>query len=445
MFTALFPFFNFVQGFAHPLPWWLGWMSWFPWLFGPGPKWKPPVKGETMGITSFKAYAKEEFGTDFPDFFDNYYTGKRIPSWEDNTNHKIGVTILDNAVKSARTIGVEPMDTIAPLEPRFAFDNEGLIRLGWDGFGYMGPYDIEYASNGVYGVGVVESLVEKYKTQGKEVLGPLMADSAFSAHLRFKDGLYHVDMSDLEKYTPIAGYAPLGGKATFRNRGGTLHTVRLEYNDTVYTDSDFSNDDVTNDYEKQSKRSGWRLAEGAIIASLLSMTNLVVHVKDLHLELAATFQVVSVDSFATDPAHPVRRLLDPFISRSVQATNDNFKLLFDYNAAEFSLAPLPVNEQLRLISDFIKEAPLNLAEMDMEHYGEIRGMPKHVSTKEFVDDPERWGWRWHYRSLTVQRLFDTELIGCWLDIHYEDDSALEKDELLKKWWSNLVSHLPSLK
>ena len=26
--------------------------------------------------------------------------------------------------------------------------------------------------------------------------------------------------------------------------------------------------------------------------------------------------------------HPIRRMLDPFISRSVQSTNENFKLLF---------------------------------------------------------------------------------------------------------------------
>ena len=32
-------------------------------------------------------------------------------------------------------------------------------------------------------------------------------------------------------------------------------------------------------YEKNNTRTGWRMAEGAFIASLLSMTNLVMHVK----------------------------------------------------------------------------------------------------------------------------------------------------------------------
>ena len=76
-------------------------------------------------------------------------------------------------------------------------------------------------------------------------------------------------------------------------------------------------------------------------------------------------------------------MLDPFISRSVQATNDNFKLLFvaglghsaslfvafvgcgglpeisaqEYKAADFSLAPLPTSEQLKLIEDFIAALP----------------------------------------------------------------------------------------
>ncbi|CAK0803229.1 unnamed protein product [Prorocentrum cordatum] len=86
---------------------------------------------------------------------------------------------------------------------------------------------------------------------------------------------------------------------------------------------------------------------------------------DLHLELAAAFQATTVDAFASDPSNPVRRLLDPFIHRSVQATNDNFRLLFDYKAAEFSLAPLPYDEQLKLIDESIRERPLNLAHLDI--------------------------------------------------------------------------------
>merc|ERR1712048_742317 len=143
---------------------------------------------------------------------------------------------------------------------------------------------------------------------------------------------------------------------------------------------------------------GWRFAEKAIIASLLSMTNLVLHVKDLHLEIAAAFQAVTVDHFASDPTHAMRRMLDPYIHRSVQATNDNFKLLFDYRAAEFSLAPLLSSEQLRLIDDAIASSPLNLADMDMERYGKVRGIPQAVSEESAKSDPDTWFWRWHYRA-----------------------------------------------
>jgi len=350
--------------------------------------------------------------------------------------------MMDAGITFARGMGVEPMDLYASTEPRFALDNEALVSVGWDGFEYLGANDIKYASNGVWGVALVEKLVEQYSSVGGEVLGPLMTDSVFSVHLRSDGEFFYVDMSKLEKYKPIAGYAPLGGKAKFKEDRGSLHMVRLEYNGSVYTN--FKNETVSDDYQKKSKRTGWRFAEGAIIASLLSMTNLVLHVKDLHLELAAAFQAVTVDAFADNPEHPLRKVLDPFISRSVQATNDNFKLLFDYHAAEFSLAPLPVDEQLKLIDDFIREQPLNLAEMDMEVFAQHRNMSAKYSTKEAVDDPSRWGWRWHYRSLQVQRLYD-ELLDCRLSAGFnQGDAEAIDDEVVMQWWADMVKHMPAL-
>jgi len=184
------------------------------------------------------------------------------------------------------------------------------------------------------------------------------------------------------------------------------------------------------------------------IASLLSMTNLVLHVKDLHLELAAAFQATTVDAFADDINNPVRRLLDPFISRAVQATNDNFKMLFEYKAAEFSLAPLSTDEQLRLIDDAIKKKPLVLANLDMEHYGADRGMDPAFSTKAAQKDDLMYSWRWHYRALTVQRMFDS-MIGCWLDANYgpseEGEARLAEDEVVQKWWQSMVKHIPAIR
>jgi len=142
--------------------------------------------------------------------------------------------------------------------------------------------------------------------------------------------------------------------------------------------------------------------------------------------------------------------LDPFISRSVQATNDNFKLLFDYHASEFSLAPLPNDEQLKLINDAVQNKPINLAEMDMESYGKVRNINVDASTASAMTNSSKWGWRWHYRALTVQRLID-KLVTCWLEANFlEDgdgglDGSIGKDKVLQAWWKSMIDHLPSLK
>lgn len=443
--SLMFRYMNFVQGFRVP-----GFWGGLTWLFSSKEKWKPPVRGETMQVLSYQNFSRQHFGKEFPyAFFNDYYTGNRVPSWEDNGNHKHAVKLLSVGYNAGKTaLGQEPMNLIRTMQPRVAFDEKTLKKIAWDGFSWMGPDDIKFASNGFYGDSVVDSLLAKFQTT--DALGVLMTDSVFSAHLKHGQdaggSFFDLDLSSMAKYSPIPGYAPLGGKARFRQLGSRLQTEWLEYNSTQYTgftdavsDSDFTN----------SKLSGWRFAEKAIIASLLAMTNLVMHVKDLHLEIAAAFQAVVVDAFAADPKHPIRRLLDPFVSRSVQATNDNFKLLFDYKAAEFSLAPLPWDEQLRLIDEAIKTKPLNLAEMDMENFGKVRGMPEILSTAGAQVDASTWGWRWHYRALTVQRLYD-KMISCWLEAHYGGntpqllDAAVQADVTLQGWWASMIQHIPSL-
>lgn len=70
-------------------------------------------------------------------------------------------------------------------------------------------------------------------------------------------------------------------------------TVELEYAGEVFTD--FSGSDPEVQYEEASSLHGWRFAEKAIIATLMAKTQLLVHVKRIHLELAPALQVVTVD------------------------------------------------------------------------------------------------------------------------------------------------------
>lgn len=452
----LFPYNNFVSGFQSP-HWGSKAKNWI--LCNGWPEtvscnmWNPPVAGEKMNVVTYQAYAKKHFGKEFPfPFFDNYYTGDRVPSWEDNENHRNSIKNLDLGVKVAIAAGGP--DITAPLrrmEPRFAFDTDfednGIIDATWNGFGYMGGRDIKYASNGVWGVDVMNKLLAKFGTT--DALGLLMTESVFSAHLVYKadDESFNLNLTSMEVYKSLPGYAAMGGRATFKyNAEGRLATTRLEYGGEVYTTFTGADEDAK---FAQSKLVGWRFAEKAIIASLLSMTNLVLHVKDLHLEIAAAFQATTVDSFSADPTHPVRRMLAPFIHRSVQATNDNFKLLFEYQAAEFSLAPLPYMEQLQLMQDFIDNKPLYLDELDMENYGKMRDMPAAVSEKAaYGDDSGTYFWRWHYRALTVQRLYET-MVRCYVAKNYpgnnaQTEAAIAGDAALQKWWGDMQAHMPAL-
>lgn len=111
-----------------------------------------------------------------------------------------------------------------------------------------------------------------------------------------------------------------------------------------------------------------------------------------------------------------------------------------------------MDEQIKLIADFIEERPLNLAEMDMTNYARLRGMNASFSSREVNADSEKWGWRWHYRALTVQNLYD-ELLSCWIDLHYppdeenaaSQDQQIANDTDIQNWWSEMTKHLHPLK
>ena len=417
--NALFPLTNFVDGFRDG--------------DSEDDKWNKPVPGERVGIVSYDEYARS-VGASFTvehEYFKQYFTGARVPSWEDNKSHDSAVKLLDSGVKSLRRTGIEPIEILYGTESRFAFDNEGLIKATWNGFKFMGPREIKYASNGVHGIAVIE------RYDSEDSLGILVTDSVFSIHLVYDQSTdtYGIDLSKLEKYTPIEGYSKMGGKATFKLIDGRLQTTRLEYFGNEYTSVDFQDPDVRQAYQ-ENRLVGWRFAEKAIIASLLSLTNLVIHVKDLHLELAAAFQAVAVDSFADSIDNPVSRLLQPFIHRSIQATNDNFKLLFEYKASEFSLAPLPNSEQMRLIGDFIETEPLKLSDLDMVNFARNRHMPSEAVGKDGF-------WRWHYRASKVQDLYES-MIGCFLDHNYPTEENLVADKAIRLWWANLFKFMPAI-
>ncbi len=422
--NAMFPLTNFVDGFRAGE--------------SASQQWKRPVPGETVGVVSYAEAAatllKSNFTANYP-FFSDYFTGRRVPSWEDHTSHKSAIALLDAGVAAARATGFEPISSIYSTSPRFAFDSEGLTKATWNGFAWLGARDIKYASNGVHGVSVVESY------GGEDTLGLLATDSVFGAHLAYNSAsrLFEIDLTRLERYAPLAGYAKMGGKVAFRLEGGRLRTASITYAGRTYGAADFANATVRAEFQRN-RLVGWRFAEKALIASLLSMTNLVVHVKDLHLEIAAALQAVTVDAFASNVDHPLSRLLQPFTHRSIQATNDNFKLLFEYKAAEFSLAPLSTAEQLRLIADKIREEPLLLSELEMDRFASKRNMPASASASQ----AQGGFWRWHYRTRTVQGLYEA-MIECSLAKNFASTSALEADPLVRKWWAELIRYMPALR
>jgi hypothetical protein len=453
--TMTFAGMNFVEGFPRPqlLPWWQGYHLNLASFRGLrmhfcGPRmsgaciWGHPVAAETIGVEPLADYIRQTFDSGLPNrtLFDNMYTARSIPSHEDDGGLNKSLHVLRMGVIGARQHGVEPMVQVREMTAaRFAFDTEGLMQLLDAGFGWFKLRETKYASNGAFGVGVLERLMQKYKDP-RDVLGLLMTESVLSAHLSFNGTLFEADLTMFERYPTLPGFAPLGGKAYFKEEGGRLHTVRLEYGGRIF--ETFTNEESDKAFVN-SKFTHWRFARAAIIASLLAKTQLIMHVKAIHLELAPTFQAVTVDSFAHNVHHPMRRLLEPFISRSVQASRANVELWFQFRAGEFALAPLDVKTQLQLMHDMMDETPLNLADLDMERYATVRGMEQFSQGRRLRETAkETWHWTWHYRALTVQRLME-EYVSCWLERYYST-TGLNDDQDLVEWWHALLRYMPAL-
>ena len=210
-----------------------------------------------MEVVTYGEVAKEfSFAKEY-DFFNEYYTGRNVPSNEDNKNHKNGIKWLDRGVKFSRMTGREAIETLYDTEPRLAFDKQALIKAGWDGFKYFGPRDIKYASNGIFGWDVMDEYLQNEGT--KDTLGILVTYSVFGAHLvQQDDNTFVIDLEWMSKYRPLPGYAKMGGRAVFEYDPSVkrLRTKSLEYDGTTHVPSD-DDEDVNRAFEEESRFTGW--------------------------------------------------------------------------------------------------------------------------------------------------------------------------------------------
>ncbi|CAJ1355415.1 unnamed protein product [Effrenium voratum] len=397
----------------------------------PGCTFQIPDYFESTKVVSLSDYAASWTAGPMFRSFETLYTAAEAPSWEDGHGQHAVMRMAEKGLAAARAAGLDPNKAAADVGPgtRFAFDLEGLLTVLQEGFYWSTLSHKSYASNGAFGASTLEVMLQA-GDRGSDVLSILMFESQLGMHLTVDGSLLVADLTDLERYQPLPGFAPLGGKAVFSVEGTKLKTVRLEYNGTVY---DTSQDPLADAMFERSVLKGRLFAEKAIIASLLAKTQLLVHVRTIHMELAPTLQAVTLRALKGFKQHPLRQFLEPFITRNIQATNNNLKLWFEFRAAEFGLAPLSVEEQMKLIAADSEKAPLNLADMDMEHLAEVRGWAA-------------LGWtpRWYQRALEVQRLFDT-LIREWAQGAFEgDDRDLQQDEGVNQWWEQIFAFMPSL-
>jgi len=298
----------------------------------PVPKWGVPVKGEKIDVVTFA----EATNVKIPGLTDTYFTLKNVPSWERNEAHERAVSGIIKGFLHGSTCLFESFANL--LTPRVAKDQTALMTNGWKGFFQFGYHEIRYASNGDFGYDIAMARMNEFQTQ--DVLGVLASETVFSCHLKLvpndgsdiekgiTDDIFEMDFSDMAQYTPIEGFASLGGRVRFQYSGtgadakqyGRLRTLSIDYGGKTYApDTAFMSTPATKETVAR-KWEGYRFAEKAVISSLLSQTNLITHVKTLHLELAPALQGVTVNVFYDAPTHPLRRLLDPFVHRTVQAS-----------------------------------------------------------------------------------------------------------------------------
>ena len=68
-----------------------------------------------------------------------------------------------------------------------------------------------------------------------------------------------LDLSSMAAYEPMAGFARLGGKATFVEQGSGLRTASLEYDGVTYTPGEAAADRVVTDGLAAGRWAGWKV------------------------------------------------------------------------------------------------------------------------------------------------------------------------------------------
>lgn len=436
--SVLYERMNFLRGFEF-------WGKWP--LVGAvqGARWVAPVAGEGSNVVKFSDMSPIDYGPDAA-FMQKFFSGEHVPSNEQDSGHDMGMSMITSSLK-----GADVTCLTAAMLPRFPFDHNMLMKAAWDGFTWFDYHEFKYASNGDFGYQVAK-MRQAEQGNTEDILGLVMSETVFSAHLTYNAAKtqFELDLTDMEQFLPIAGYAAMGGKATFVfdntfGKYGRLRTTSITYGGKTFGPSDFANPQTLLD-EKNNIWTGWRFAEKCILASLCAQTNLIMHVKGLHMEIAAAFQGTTIESFKTNVKHPLRRLLDQFTHRNIQSTNGNWDLLFANRAAEFSLAPLPGGEQLKMIGWYVANKPLSMSTMSMPEFAAVRGMSAFSvkPTNNAQGRPTQFFWRWHYRALKAQVMF-TDLLNCWVEKNYAGNwNTLITDPLVVAWWNKMKVALPSI-
>lgn len=126
------------------------------------------------------------------------------------------------------------------LDERHGFDHSELMGVAFDGFTWFEHDEVKYASNGDFGYQLIEDkLAEASNTL--DVLGILVSETVLSSNLRYHEATeeFSVDMDHFAAYTPIEGYANLGGRAYFSfdpsiGDSGRLATTNITYEGVDY-------------------------------------------------------------------------------------------------------------------------------------------------------------------------------------------------------------------
>eukprot|EP00927_Polykrikos_kofoidii_P034297 TRINITY_DN2911_c0_g1_i5.p1 TRINITY_DN2911_c0_g1~~TRINITY_DN2911_c0_g1_i5.p1 ORF type:complete len:759 (-),score=109.15 TRINITY_DN2911_c0_g1_i5:1379-3655(-) len=228
--SLVFPATNFVLGFENPRPGSKTILTdFYDWLVQPASPsfYKKFDEHEIVPDTSLEAYATSEFGTSLGGgFFAEMITGQRVPSWERSEAMETALSEVDDAFEKAKGTGKSPNEALGKLEPRFAFDTAALVQASWREFDQIRPNEIKFASNGVAGIRAVEHYSERHGNT-EDILGLLVTYSQLSSLLTYNGEHFELDLTKYERYTPLSGFAGMGGKAIFSEFNGILRTERI--------------------------------------------------------------------------------------------------------------------------------------------------------------------------------------------------------------------------